>query len=74
MESKTALLDAPIARLLGVSDVFKSRSSTLGFGTLRDIVMSDKHRLFDHPDFDMSWWNELLDYMKRHGMLHLMNQ
>lgn len=73
MDKHATLLDAPIKEVLGLDPDFKAQAQRLGFGTLRDIINCNKKQLFEQEGFTMSWWNRLLTYFERHGMLNRLN-
>ncbi|WP_257957476.1 hypothetical protein [Parapedobacter tibetensis] len=66
------ILDQSIAELPLSAD-FKERSTKMGFATLRQVTGCDKHWLHHHLYFSRAWYNELVLFLKKQGLLRMMN-
>jgi hypothetical protein len=54
---------------LDASDEFKSQAARMGIGCLKDVLDQDVRQLKAHPLFTYLWYTELLNVLKREGLL-----
>ena len=66
------LLNLPIMEL-PLSESFKLRSKLMGFFTLSDVLQADLSQLHGHGDYSEKWYFELINFLKRKNLLHLLD-
>lgn len=63
-----ASINIPLAEL-NIDAHFVERSCRLGLVSLRDVLNSRLETLSKKKDFTYSWYAQLLDVLKEHGLL-----
>lgn len=66
------ILDSPLSELLGVTEEFIRVSGKLGFGSIRQMTDRGWGNLMGMRGFNYGWFNELVRYLDRHGLLGLL--
>ncbi|MBK1439814.1 hypothetical protein JHJ32_07455 [Parapedobacter sp. ISTM3] len=68
------VLDSPLSELHGISSDFIRISKNLGFKNIRQMTDRGWGELMRMDGFDYGWFNELVRYLDRHGLLDMLEK
>lgn len=67
-----SILNEPL-RLLIFTDYFVDRATAMGFNTIQDIIDRDEDDTAKHPEFTWKWFDELIMFLHKRGMVKLLD-